>query len=94
MEFWSGHSQDESLPKILRKQPSLALMIYGEWLVVPQAIATEPAWFMRVVSRLLAGRVEAGCCVVFISGILISSNSEQDHDRHVRVVLDILRRKY
>lgn len=48
---------------------------------------------MRMVSQLPTEHIKAGHCVVFIDDIIIFSDSKQDHDRHVRAVLDTLRKE-
>ena len=46
-----------------------------------------------MVSQLPTEHIKAGHCVVFIDDILIFLDSKQDHDRHVRAVLDTLRKE-
>ena len=91
MDFWSGYSQGRVATQDIEKTAFIGPDGLWEWLVVPQGIATAPAWFMRMVSELLAKHIKAGYCVVFIDDILIFSDSQQDHDQHVRAVLDTLR---
>jgi hypothetical protein len=91
MDFWSGYSQNRVAPEDIEKTAFVGPDGLWEWLVIPQGIATAPAWFMRMVSELLAPH--KAYCVVFIDDILIFSATKEEHERHVRAVLDTLRKQ-
>jgi transposase InsO family protein len=64
---------------------------YGhyEYLVMPFGLANAPATFQSYIHRALGGLVDR-TCVVYLDDILIYSENEDDHDRHVEEVLDRL----
>jgi hypothetical protein len=64
---------------------------YGhfEYLVMPFGLANAPASFQSYIHRALGGLVDR-TCVVYLDDILIYSNSEDDHEEHVREVLERL----
>jgi hypothetical protein len=90
MDFWSGYSQNRVAPEDIEKTAFVGPDGLWEWLVIPQGIATAPAWFMRMVTELLAPH--KAYCVVFIDDILIFSATMEEHERHVNAVLDTLRK--
>jgi hypothetical protein len=90
MDFWSGYSQNRVATEDIEKTTFVGPDGLWEWLVIPQGIATAPAWFMRMVTELLAPH--KAYCVVFIDDILIFSATQAEHERHVREVLDTLRK--
>jgi hypothetical protein len=91
MDFWSGYSQNRVASEDIEKTAFVGPDGLWEWLVIPQGIATAPPWFMRMVSELLAPH--KAYCVVFIDDILIFSSTQDEHERHVRAVLDTLRKQ-
>jgi hypothetical protein len=91
MDFWSGYSQNRVASEDIEKTAFVGPDGLWEWLVIPQGIATAPAWFMRMISELLAPH--KAYCVVFIDDILIFSSTKSEHERHVRAVLDTLRKQ-
>jgi hypothetical protein len=85
-----GYSQNRVAPEDVEKTAFVGPDGLWEWLVIPQGIATAPAWFMRMVSELLVQH--KAYCVVFIDDILFSATKDE-HERHVRAVLDTLRKQ-
>ena len=61
-----------------------------EYLVMPFELSNAPATFQSYINRALAGLVNI-CCVVYLDNILIFLNSEGDHEKHVRLVMECLR---
>ena len=61
-----------------------------EYLVMPFGLSNAPATFQSYINRALAGLVDV-CCVVYLDDILIFSDSEGDHEKHVRLVMERLR---
>lgn len=66
---------------------------YGhfEYTVMPFGLVNAPASFQSYVHRALSNLLDI-CCVVYLDDILIYSNSEEEHVKHVREVLDRLRK--
>ena len=66
---------------------------YGhfEYRVMPFGLANAPATFQAYINKALVGLVDL-ICVVYLDDILIFSNSEAEHRKHVKLVLDRLRK--
>ena len=66
---------------------------YGhfEYTVMPFGLTNAPATFQAFINKALAGLTDV-CCIVYLDDILIYSENEADHRRHVRAVLERLRK--
>ncbi|UPX20316.1 uncharacterized protein EKO05_0010552 [Ascochyta rabiei] len=64
---------------------------YGhfEYLVMPFGLANALATFQSYIHQALGGLLDR-ICVVYLDDILIYSQNEEDHDKHVKEVLDRL----
>jgi hypothetical protein len=65
---------------------------YGhfEYIVMPFGLANAPATFQSYINRALSDLLDV-CCVVYLDDILIYSQTEEEHTRYVRMVLERLR---
>jgi transposase InsO family protein len=65
---------------------------YGhfEYLVVPFGLTNAPAIFQSHINRVLSDLLDI-CCIVYLDDILIFSENEEDHIKHVKMVLGRLR---
>ncbi|KAL5733264.1 hypothetical protein ACOSQ2_032956 [Xanthoceras sorbifolium] len=59
---------------------------------MPFGLTNAPAAFMDLMNRIFRPYLDL-CAVVFIDDILIYSQTAAEHDRHLRIVLQILREK-
>ena len=67
---------------------------YGhyEFLVMPFGLTNAPAAFMDLMNRVFRPYVDQ-FVVVFIDDILVYSKDAQEHEHHLRLILQILREK-
>ena len=65
---------------------------YGhfEYLVMPFGLTNAPATFQAYINRVLRGLVD-DCCIVYLDDILIFSQSEEEHRRHLELICERLR---
>lgn len=85
LDFKSGYWQ------ILMAEDSISLTAFTshmglwEWLRLPFGLKNAVVGFQRLMKRILAGLEH--CCAVHVDDILIFSANEEEHDKHVRLVL-------
>ena len=78
--------REEDIPKTAFR------MRYGhfEFIVMPFRLMNAPEAFMDLMHRVFQSNLDQ-FVVVFIDDILIYSQSEEEHEDHLRVVLQLLR---
>jgi Reverse transcriptase (RNA-dependent DNA polymerase) len=78
---------DEDKPKTAFNTP----LGHFEWNVLPFGLTNAPATFQSTMNTILAD-VLGKFALVYLDDILIFSNNAEDHEKHIRIVLDILRK--
>src|SRR6266540_4856333 len=65
---------------------------YGlyEFLVMSFVLTNAPTFFMYLMNSVFMTKLDV-CVIVFIDDILVYSNNEEEHAKHLRIVLDRLR---
>lgn len=66
---------------------------YGlfEYQVLPMGLATAPSVFQRFINKVLSPYLDL-FCFAYLDDIIIFSDSEEQHQEHVRLVLEALKR--
>ena len=62
---------------------------YFEYLVLPFGLTNAPATFQAYINRALRGLVD-DFCVVYLDDILIFSKSDEEHQKHLELVIERL----
>lgn len=92
LDLMSGYYQVRIDEKDVEKTAFSTEYGHYEWKVMPFGLTNAPATFQRMMNNLLQPLLN-GFVQVYLDDIFIYSSDENQHDEHVRKVLDILQDK-
>jgi hypothetical protein len=86
--YWQVRIADEDVPKTAFRTR------YGhyEFLVMPFGLTNAPATFMHLMQQTFRKHLD-DFVIVFLDDVLIFSRTKEEHEQHLRTVLQILRNK-
>jgi hypothetical protein len=91
LDLFSAYQQLSVAPEDRHKTAFTTKFGLYEWRVLPFGLANAPSAFMRMMDGVFARNPELKkFCVVYLDDILIHSRTEEEHTRHVRMVLERL----
>ena len=92
IDLRSGYYHLRVAPESIQKTAFSTRYGHYEFTVMPFGLTNSPAVFMDLMNRTFRPYLDK-CVVVFIDDILVYSKSKQEHEEHLRIVLEILREK-
>ena len=92
LDLRSGYHQLKVKKEDVQKTAFRTRYSHYEFLVTPFGMTSAPAIFMDLMNRVFSPYLDK-FVVVFVDDILIYSKSEEEHEEHLRIMLETLRRE-
>jgi hypothetical protein len=90
IDLRSGYHQVKIKEEDIHKTTFRTRYGHYEFVVVPFGLTNAPAIFMHLMNGILINYLDK-FFIVFLDDILVYSKSEEEHEHHVRLVLQVLR---
>jgi hypothetical protein len=90
IDLRSGYHQMKIRPEDIYKTAFVTRYGQYEYTVVSFGLTNALAYFMNMMNKVFMD-VLGKCAVVFIDNILVFSKTAEDHEEHLRIVLEKLR---
>jgi hypothetical protein len=90
IDLWSGYHQIKIKKEDIPKTAFVSRYEHHEYLVVPFGLTNAPAIFMNLMNKIFMPYLDK-FVIVFIDDILIYSKDKEEHAKHLRIALQILR---
>jgi hypothetical protein len=90
IDLRSGYHQMKIRPEDIHKTTFVTRYGQYEYTVVSFGLTNAPAYFMNMMNKVFMDELDK-CVVVFIDDILVYSQSAEEHEEHLRIVLGKLR---
>ena len=90
IDLVSGYHQISVAEEDVRKIAFRTRYGYYEFVVMPFGLTNGPSAFMKLMNNVFREYLDK-CVIVFIDDILVYSRSKEEHEWHLRVVINKLR---
>ena len=92
IDLRTGYHQLKIKPEDVPKTNFRTRYGHYEFLVMSFGLTNAPTTFMDLMNRVFKKYLDK-CIIVFIDDILIYSRTKEEHEEHLRIVLEILRKE-